>query len=82
MRSYQDGRRDGDIQFNSVHVRVSTQLEEDDHEYETIEDYAYMNTLPHPLPSLPVPTSSSTPLPADIGDNIIIDSCPAYGITT
>ncbi len=52
-----------------------------DHEYETIEKYSYVNTLPHPLQSLPIPTSSSPPLPADIGD-CILDSCPAYGITT
>ncbi len=55
---------------------MSTQMEEDDHEYETT-----LIALPHPLSSLPVPTSSSPPLPADIGD-CIIDSCPAYGITT
>ncbi len=67
--------------MNSVHDCMSTQMEEGDHEYETIEDYNNINTLPHPLPSLPVPTSSSPPLPADTGD-CIIDSCPAYGITT
>ncbi len=43
--------------------------------------FKYMNTLPHPLLSLPALTSSSPPLFADTGD-CIIDSCPAYGITT
>ncbi len=79
-----DGPRRGDIQLSGVHDLKSAQMEEDnhvDHEYETIEKYTYMNTLPHFLPSLPVPTSSSPPLPADIGD-CILDSCPAYGITT
>ena len=76
-----DGPRRGDIQLSGVHDLKSAQVEEDinvDHEYEAIEKYTHM---PHTLPSLPVPTSSSPPLPADIGD-CIIDSCPAYGITT
>ncbi len=79
-----DGHRHGDIQLSGVHDLKSAQVEENinvDHEYETIEKYTHMNALPHTLPALPVPTSSSTPLPADTGD-CIIDTCPAYGITT
>ncbi len=72
----QDGHRRGDIKLSGVHDFK----EEDNHEYETIEKYTYMNTLP-PLPSLPAPTSSSPSLPADAED-CIINSCPAYGITT
>ena len=70
--------------MSGVHDLMSAQMEEDnhvDHEYEAIEKSTDANTLPHPLPSFPVSTSSSSPLPADTG-NYIIDSCPAYGITT
>ena len=66
--------------MSGVHDLKSAQMEEDNHNYETIEKYTYMNTLPHPLPSLPVPTSSS--LPADTGYDCTINSCPAYGLTT
>ena len=79
-----EGRAHGDIQLNAVHDLKSRQMEEDinvDHEYETIDKYTYNMNTPHFLPSFPVPTSSSPPLPADTGD-CIIDSCPAYGITT
>ena len=61
-----DGRRHKDIQLIGVHDFKSAQEEEDNHEYET---NTYMNTLPQPLP---VP--SPPPL--------ILDSCPADGITT
>ncbi len=69
--------KDGDIHLSGVHDLMSTQMEEDnhvDHEYESIE-MSTVNTLSPPLPSFP------SPLPADTG-NYIIDSCPAYGITT
>ncbi len=69
--------------MSGVHDLMSTQMEEDNHvdpEYESIE-MSTVNTLSRPLPSVPVSTSSSSPLPADTG-NYIIDSCPAYGITT
>ncbi len=69
--------------MSGVHDLKSAQVEKDinvDHEYEAIEKYTHVNTLPHPLPSLPVLTSSSPPLPA-VAEDCIIDSCPAYGIT-